>query len=424
MAKRSFSRERWLWGVGLASLLVVLGYFSFTGYRLFYQEVPLTSTHGPRLAQTPEAVAGATELKLKQQKNTSPNPLPAPRPSPLNGLSYGYGIAAGGHLPQLDAAELEAFFIELKALGVGWVRWDLKWSAVQPEGASSFGWEYVDRIVTTSQKFGIRPLAVLSSTPEWARKADCAESDMCPPADPAEFARFAGRVAERYADKGLNHFEIWNEPNYKNFWLPQPDIDEYQRLLEATYSEVKAVNSSAAIIAGGLAAVGDEAGHIAPLTFVEGLYARGAQNSLDAVAVHPYSYPALPSYETWWNRWQQLKPIHDVMAAAGDEPKKVWITEIGAPTGGSGRAHTTAELNDYLYGEDFMTESAQSDILADAVALYQNYSAWSGPFFWYSLRDTGTSSSTPENFFGLLRHDGSKKPAYHTFQSILRQAGR
>jgi hypothetical protein len=41
--------------------------------------------------------------------------------------------------------------------------------------------------------------------------------------------------------------------------------------------------------------------------------------------------------------------------------------------------------------------------------------------FWYSYIDQGTSTSDRENFFGILRADWSKKPAYTTLKTLLAQ---
>ena len=47
----------------------------------------------------------------------------------------------------------------------------------------------------------------------------------------------------------------------------------------------------------------------------------------------------------------------------------------------------------------------------EAVELNEDYT-WSGPLFWYSYKDLGTTTNTMENFFGMYRHDGTKKPVY------------
>jgi hypothetical protein len=102
----------------------------------------------------------------------------------------------------------------------------------------------------------------------------------------------------------------------------------------------------------------------------------------------------------------------------GDAAKKIWITEYGAPTGGPGASKT---LNQWLfiYGFDYMSELAQQQMLQNVMTQYVQDKSWMGPFFWYSLKDNGTKMDDPENFFGLLRHDGSHKPAYDTFKSII-----
>ena len=75
----------------------------------------------------------------------------------------------------------------------------------------------------------------------------------------------------------------------------------------------------------------------------QGLYARGAGGYFDGVAHHPYSFPTNPLEAHDWNAFTQTQTIYDVMVANGDGAKKVWGTEVGAPTGTDGeRAHRGA----------------------------------------------------------------------------------
>jgi hypothetical protein len=39
--------------------------------------------------------------------------------------------------------------------------------------------------------------------------------------------------------------------------------------------------------------------------------------------------------------------------------------------------------------------------------------------FWYDYSDTGNDTSTNEDFFGLVRLDGSHKPAYDAFMQAI-----
>ena len=46
--------------------------------------------------------------------------------------------------------------------------------------------------------------------------------------------------------------------------------------------------------------------------------------------------------------------------------------------------------------------------------------SWVGPMFWYSYIDRGTNASDSEDWFGLLRADGSRRPAYDAYKSLPR----
>jgi hypothetical protein len=217
---------------------------------------------------------------------------------------------------------------------------------------------------------------------------------------------------------GLHYWEIWNEPNIPLFWKPNPDVNSYVSILKSAYAGIKAVDPAAFVISGGLSPAADESNNIAPITFINKLYELDPTKDFDGVALHPYTYPVIASYPAMWNSWQQMNTIRQLMTTYSDSTKPIWITECGAPTGGLGTAHDTTQL-DFIYGQDFMSENAQAAIMNDALQLYSQLKGPVGPFFWYSLRDNGTSNDTPENFFGLLSFDGSKKPAYDVFRNMI-----
>lgn len=403
--------------------LLVLALLTGVGSTWFYMR-----THGT-------AASDLARLGKSWRTNTTtvPGPAPAPTtpvpptapttataPAAPTTTAARYGIAAGGKPMYMDPAELDTHFAQIKDLGVGWVRWDIDWNNVQPNSKNEFLWEGVDRAVSTANKYQLQSVAILTSTPPWARQSGCPDSDACQPANPDDFAAFARAAADRYKGQGLSTFEVWNEPNSVDYWQPKPDLATYSALLQKSYTAIKGANPNATVIAGALAAMGDEDNNIAPITFVNQLYATLPSKPFDAISIHPYSYPALPSVVAWWNRWQQITPIHDAMVAHGDGAKKVWITEVGAPTGGPGTQHDTAQDVTYAYGSDFVSEALQDQIMASAVQLHNSYSAWAGPMFWYSFKDASAARTTPENFFGLTRPDGSKKPAYSTYQRAIK----
>lgn len=373
-----------------------------------FHKIKIDITHGQRIVATPMTVIPDNANKSKV--DIQPQPKPASN----------YGIAAGGKLTFLNQADLNNYFSQLKLLGVTWIRWDIDWSEIQQKSSNEYNWQSTDRVVQTAKTYEIQSLGIITYTPKWARPVGCNMSDKCAPANPAAFAKFAGTVANRYASK-VDNFEIWNEPNYADFWQPIPNAAEYSRLLAATYAQIKLANPRAQVLSGGLAAAGDDSGNISPLTFITRLYELKANQYYDSIALHPYSYPALPSYIATWNRWQQIELIHNLMVTNGDGAKKIWITEYGAPTGGPGSAHSELQLINFAYNSDYMTEQAQNNLMVDAITSYKLYSSWTGPFFWYSLQDNGSSKDNTENFFGLSRYDNSRKQAYFTFQKAIKQ---
>ncbi|MDO8523957.1 MAG: glycosyl hydrolase, partial [bacterium] len=162
-------------------------------------------------------------------------------------------------------------------------------------------------------------------------------------------------------------------------------------------------------------------GSISPIDFLAELYRQGVGAYFDAVAFHPYSFPLPPEYAEQSNAWQQMEnttpSVRSVMAENGDSAKQIWITEYGAPTGGPGARATEDNYLSTRYA-DHVSEDWQARILTEALTAARGY-PWIGPFFWYSYKDIGTSPATNENFFGLLRYDGSEKPAYAELKQAI-----
>lgn len=374
----------------------------------------------PATSSVVEDIATRTHQQLSEETISSvPVETPTQIDTQPSGNPSGLGIAAGGWLTSFDQGKLNQYFELLVSLGVGWVRWDVEWSIVQENGPRHYNWEGTDRVAKTAQKYGIKSLAIITYTPKWARDALCLDSFFCAPADPKEFGRFAGEVASRYKDL-ITSWEIWNEPNllYNDRWGNEANVGKYADVLRGAYIEIKKTNSSTIVMSGGLAPSDDNKNRgIAPLTFLKSLYATGDNKYFDAVALHPYSFPVAPKYNAEWNSWQQMYSIRQFMVEQGEGDKKIWVTEYGAPTGGPGTEREIDQL-EFEYEYDYMAEIAQEEMVEEAVTIYNN-NDWMGQFFWYSLKDNGIKNNTPENFFGLLRYDGSKKPAYDAFRVFM-----
>jgi polysaccharide biosynthesis protein PslG len=346
--------------------------------------------------------------------SATPKPKLRPTAAPAQANSR-YGIAVS--LTDLSPAALDRALNDIKSMGVGWIRFDVEWSNIEHKGPGQYDWTDYDRVAQGITKRGLQALAIIDYTPPWARRSDCPDSSKCAPRDPAEFANFAGKAVARYSPLGIRTWEIWNEPNVDDYYKPAPNIQAYTALLKSAYAAIKSVDPSATVLTGGTAPAPSDGINIKATDFLAGIYAAGGKGSFDAVAHHPYTFPYTVDNAFPGGAWSDLTTLYNIMTNQGDGAKKVWSTEYGAPTGGPGVMISTESgpHPDSVY----VSESLQATIAAAAIAKYKTY-PWTGPIFWYTYQDAGTDPSTIENFFGLLRADGARKPAYETFRSAIR----
>jgi hypothetical protein len=275
------------------------------------------------------------------------------------------------------------------------VRVDLDWEYVQYGGSTTYDWSLYDPLFSAIKAEGMTPLVLIQGTASWASTSG---SIVAQP-DPVQFATFVTSVVQRY---GAQDYEIWNEENNTAFWAtPNPAV--YTTLLEDSYQAIKAVAPSSTVISGGLAPEPNSGGNIDAVTFLQEMYADGAEPYFNALGDHPYSYPALPdNYETW-SGWSEMSAfptsIRSVMVANGDSAKQVWFTEVGYPS------NTTS----YPAGLNGTTAEADEITQVNAFAAANS---WVGPVFWYVYQDDSSGN------FGLLTASGARKAAFTTFAAL------
>ncbi|HUD11157.1 MAG TPA: cellulase family glycosylhydrolase [Candidatus Saccharimonadia bacterium] len=315
----------------------------------------------------------------------------------------GYGYATS--LIGMSNSDINQRMADMKATGVTWVRFDVSWKVVQPTKGGGYDWSTYDAMAQAAKSNGLNVLMIVDFVPDWAAAKGCNDSELCSPANPIQFGQFAGAVAKRFKSDGVHDFEIWNEPNVTFRFEPAANPALYTRMLKDSYAAIKRVDAKDVVVTAGASPSETDSADYSPTDYLKAMYADGAHGWFDALGAHPYTYPADPAQHQSDDAWGEMVTEHSIMAAHGDGNKQIWITEFGAPTNGPDSTK-------------YVSESFQAQIATDAVNTFRSYS-WAGPMFWYNYTDTGTSTSTNENFFGLVRADGSQKPAYSAFEQAI-----
>ncbi|CAN5871466.1 hypothetical protein BH09ACT7_BH09ACT7_33170 [soil metagenome] len=304
------------------------------------------------------------------------------------------------HVRGADKAGIKRQFDLMTAMHVKWVRVDVGWAWVESE-RGQFDWTDPDTVVDEAKARGMNVLIVLAFTPAWARSSGAGHAGVTPysrPTQMSEFADFARIAAQRYASRGVRNWEIWNEPNLRRFWPPRPAADEYGDLFRSAAAAIRGVDSKARLLIAGLSPkYGSSDDESSPVDYLEKLYDNGTAQLADAIAVHPYSFPAMPmaAQQRMIGGFKDLPALHTVMDNHGDGKKKIWITEFGSPTGS---------------GPNSVSEQDQAAALVQAHEQFQQWD-WAGALIYYELVDAGENLSDNADNFGVLRESLDPKPA-------------
>jgi hypothetical protein len=207
----------------------------------------------------------------------------------------------------------------------------------------------------------------------------------------AAFARYASFVVAQ-AQPQVRWAEIWNEWNLKSGATPQGgshgDADDYVALAADTYRRLKQDHPGVVVLAG-------SAGDDGPAwRWTREAIRAGLLSHADGIALHLYNHcvgPAAGSDELA----ARLDAVHAMASDAGKGRMPVFVTETGWPTHRGACAIT--EQAAALHSIRFLLEASVRP--------------WVAGVWFYELQDGGDDASNPEHRFGLLRRDGSEKPA-------------
>ncbi|WP_319454599.1 MULTISPECIES: cellulase family glycosylhydrolase [unclassified Mycobacterium] len=297
-----------------------------------------------------------------------------------------------------SAADIDTTLNTLQSLGVQNIRIFVPWGLVEPL-QGTYDWSYIDAVVDAAAARNMGVMAEINGTPTWASTTTGLFPGSGTP-NASDFASFASTVATRYGND-ISAYEIWNEPNSVEFSDPI-DPASYTALLKAAYPAIKAANPNATVVAGAVGSV-ISFGNVTldPVTFVQDMFADGAQGYFDALSFHPYQETLELSQGAGVpnSPLTQLNAIEQLLIANGDASDKVWISEYGLPTSD-------------------VSQQTQATFIQNLIDTWQTLS-YAGPVFIYTAQDTDSASTNPNDTYGIYESDWTPKLAAAVIQQEI-----
>jgi hypothetical protein len=308
---------------------------------------------------------------------------------------------------------LESRISELDRLGVGIVRFTVRWDQVaktrpatpRSHRDAAYDWSSADPVLEGLRRHGIAVVVTLYGTPRWANGG---RTPNWVPTAGASFANFAHATASRYP--WIRSWTIWNEPNQPRWFRPSSARLYVERLLNPAYAQIRATIRGSRV-GGGMTSPRGGLSGISPVAWMRAMGVAKAR--LDAYAHHPY--PTRPQLETPWGpgcahcssiTMADLERLRrEVRRNFG--PKRIWLTEYGYQTNPPDRILGVSPALQARY----VTSASRRAYLAPEVDM----------LIFFLVVDDSDSDGWQSGFFTAA---GVEKPAHAAFRMPITQVAR
>lgn len=302
---------------------------------------------------------------------------------PQSVVPLGFGVATHfRNSPGLSEIKL------MKGAGISIARTCLEWSNVEKE-KGVFDFDPYLSLVDQLNAAGIQPLIILAygnrlydqSLPPFHDGINTESSRMA-------FARYAAAAAMAFRDKNVL-WEIWNEPNLKNYWRPEPSPSEYVDMTILAANAIKSVDKNASVFAISLSGFTKKA-----FSYLEGCLKLNILDFVDGISIHPYRRKNPETVLTDYDKLNSLLVKYN----QSKKDIKVICSEWG-------------------YSSNVEVDiQSQGDY---AVRMYLlNLSSGIPVTIWYDWRDDGYNLNNRQDNFGLFTKQDGPKPSYFTLKKM------
>jgi hypothetical protein len=300
-------------------------------------------------------------------------------------------------------------------LGVAWTRLSFHWAAVQSGGPDSWTPAVSDEQLEAELAAGRTVVGLLIGMPDWARDAaDLPQGLYLPPDDPANsWANFVRQAVSRYRGR-IDHWIVWNEPDIPETEIAHTwdgSVADFAQLQRSAYLAAKEANPNAVV-------------HLSAFTYWADYYAGTEQymaRLLDEIKADPeaarhnhyFDVATAHLYFQPSQIYDLLGLFSDIMRERGLE-QPIWLVETNAPP----KDDPAWTVADWTLS---VTQHEQAAFVPQAMAAA--LAAGAERIAIYKLKDTEEDRAANPEPFGLLRLDGSQRPAYTGYKIAMRYLG-
>lgn len=204
--------------------------------------------------------------------------------------------------------------------------WDcgVTWADLNP-ARGVFVWDRLDAIVEGHPK--ARLMLVLAVTPAWAASDTEAASapwlpagSSSPPKDLADWRAYVRAVVTRYRGR-IAAYQVWNEPQLKEFWQPYARIDILARMTSHVQSIVRAHDPAAKVVGAPVLPRASSGGMRRAEAYLQALAHAGWPVDVHAAHVYPEIGKGATAWGVAVTHWKAG------LARAVAPRKPLWVTE-------------------------------------------------------------------------------------------------
>jgi polysaccharide biosynthesis protein PslG len=304
-------------------------------------------------------------------------------------IPNGLGVAV--HFVEPKAGEMEM----ITSAGFKFVRVDFLWEWTERE-KGQYDFSAYDRLLSELQKYKVRPIFILAYT------HPSHDMGLSPYSESGRqaFVKWVEAAVNRYRGKNII-WEIYNEPNNKEFWRPKSDVNNYIRLALEVGKSIQKISPREVQIGPALSRF--------DFSFLESCFRAGVLKYWSGVSVHPYRKEDPETVDEEFSKLRELidkySPSHRVIPVISSE----WgYSSVKSWFGGS--------FDENIQGKYLARKYLNN--LVNGVNLS----------IWYVWRNIGDDIENADHNFGIVRHPHNEerkpvfkpKPAYYAAQTLTK----